>query len=102
MMNAYYILACVFGGSAALISAYAIWVRKDQTDFPGKLYVPMILLALIFAVATFTTVWIGGEEHLDHLEEEKRLEHEGRGGEEVEGGDSGEAEKAETASVTAK
>ncbi|MFY9264784.1 MAG: hypothetical protein WAO61_05095 [Solirubrobacterales bacterium] len=74
MISVYYILACVFGGSAALISAYAIWIRKDQNDFPGALYVPMILGALVLAVATFTTVWIGGEEHLDELEHERQLE----------------------------
>ncbi|MBI4896846.1 MAG: hypothetical protein HY827_00575 [Actinobacteria bacterium] len=64
-MTPYYILAVSFGGLSTLVSAYAVWVRKDQTGFPGVLYVPIMLVGLAFAVATLTFVVIGGNKEND-------------------------------------
>lgn len=62
LMTTYYILAVSFGGLSALLSAYAIWGRKDRTGFPGALYLPIMLAGVVFAVATLTFVVIGGNE----------------------------------------
>lgn len=59
-MTPYYILAVSFGGLSTLVAAYAVWIRKDQTGFPGALYVPIMLAGVAFAVATLTFVVIGG------------------------------------------
>src|SRR4051812_24047839 len=64
MFTAYYILAVSFGVIAALVSIYAIWIRKDHDDFPGKLYVPIMVIGAIFAVATLTAVIHGGNEEV--------------------------------------
>jgi hypothetical protein len=64
MFTAYYILAVSFGAVCALVSIYAIWIRKDHDDFPGKLYVPMMVIGAIFAVATLTAVIHGGNEEV--------------------------------------
>jgi hypothetical protein len=71
MFTAYYILAVSFGVCATLISLYAILVRKDHGDFPGKLYVPIMLIGAVFAVATLTAVIHGGNEEVKHRKEEK-------------------------------
>jgi phosphotransferase system glucose/maltose/N-acetylglucosamine-specific IIC component len=59
-MTPYYFLAIAFGGLSALLSVYAIWVRKDHAEFPGRLYVPIMLAGAAFAAATLTFVIIGG------------------------------------------
>ncbi|MBK5230390.1 MAG: hypothetical protein JJE27_04370, partial [Thermoleophilia bacterium] len=53
-MTPYYVLAIAFGGLSALLSVYAIWVRKDHAEFPGRLYVPILLAGAVFAAATLT------------------------------------------------
>jgi hypothetical protein len=70
MFTAYYILAVSFGVIAALVSIYAIWIRKDHDDFPGKLYVPMMVIGAIFAVATLGAVIHGGNEEVAHRKAE--------------------------------
>jgi hypothetical protein len=74
MFTAYYILAVSFGVCAALLSLYAILIRKDHDDFPGKLYVPIMLIGGVFAVATLTAVIHGGNEEVKHRKEEKAAE----------------------------
>ncbi len=64
-MTPYYILAASFGGLSTLVAAYAVWIRKDQTGFPGALYVPIMLAGVAFAIATLTFVVIGGNEEND-------------------------------------
>lgn len=73
----YYFLAVGFGLFAVIISV--IGMKKPQ-DFPGKFYGPMILVGVIFAIATFTFVWRGGEKEVDHRNAEQKekteqLEH---------------------------
>jgi ABC-type spermidine/putrescine transport system permease subunit II len=64
-MTPYYILAVCFGGLSALVSVYAVWIRKDQAGFPGALYVPIMLAGVVLAVATLTFVVIGGNKESD-------------------------------------
>lgn len=60
-MVAYYILAVSFGLSCAAISAYAIWLRKGKTEdsFPGSLYVPIMIVGVVFAAATLAAAIVG-------------------------------------------
>ncbi|MGH2906091.1 MAG: hypothetical protein ACRDKI_04910 [Solirubrobacterales bacterium] len=71
MFTPYYILAVTFGFSCALLSAYAIWIRKDKEDFPGKLYVPIMLIGAAFAVCTLAAVIHGGNEEVKERKAEK-------------------------------
>lgn len=71
MFTAYYILAPTFGFSCALLSLYAIKFKKDDPDFPGKLYVPIMVLGAAFAVATLAAVIHGGNEEVKERNEEK-------------------------------
>ncbi len=76
MFTPYYILAVGFGVLAALLSFYGFTVKKDDSSFPGKLGGPIMFVALILGIATFSFVWKGGEEELEHKkhEQEKQLE----------------------------
>jgi phosphotransferase system glucose/maltose/N-acetylglucosamine-specific IIC component len=72
-MTPYYVLAVSFGGLSALLSVYAIWIRKEHSEFPGRLYVPIMLTGAVLAVATLTFVIIGGnkenkQKHLKQVE----------------------------------
>lgn len=69
MFTAYYILAISFGVVMALISIYAIKFRPDDS-FPGKLYGPLIILAVFFSVATLAAVIHGGNEEVEHRKHE--------------------------------
>lgn len=60
----YYILAVSFGAFAVIVSL----IGMKKPDFPGKFYGPLILIGVLFAVATFTFVWKGGEEEVEHRE----------------------------------
>lgn len=72
-MTPYYITAVAFGGLSAVLSAYAIWGRKEHTRFPGSLSVPIVLAGFAFAVATLAFVVIGGGK--EHKEHEKTADH---------------------------
>ena len=76
MFTPYYILAVGFGVLATLLSFYGFVVKKDDPDFPGKLGGPVLFVAVILGIATFSFVWKGGEEELEHKkqEQEKQLE----------------------------
>lgn len=66
----YYFLAVGFGAFAVIISVVGI----KKPDFPGRFYGPLILIGVIFAVATFVFVWRGGEKEVDHREHEQAAE----------------------------
>lgn len=63
----YYILAVAFGAFAVIVSVVGM---KDASGekFPGRLYGPIILVTVAFAVATFAFVWSGGEKEVEHRE----------------------------------
>lgn len=67
MFTPYYILAVSFGAFAVIVSVIGI----KKPDFPGKFYGPLILIGVLFAVATFAFVWRGGEEEVEHREHEE-------------------------------
>ena len=71
MFTAYYILAPTFGFSCALLSLYAIKFKKDDPEFPGKLYVPIMILGALFAVSTLAAVIHGGNQEVAHRKAEK-------------------------------
>lgn len=76
MFTPYYILAVGFGLLATLLAFYGFIVKKDDPEFPGKLSGPIMMLAAIIGIATFSFVWKGGEEELEHKkhEEEKQAQ----------------------------
>lgn len=74
MFTTYYILAPVFGFSCALLSLYAIKFRNDDSDFPGKLYVPIMLVGALFAVSTLAAVIYGGNQEVKERKAEKAAE----------------------------
>lgn len=71
MFTPYYILAVGFGVLATLLAFYGFIIKKDDPDFPGKLSGPIMILATIIGVATFSFVWQGGEEELEHKKHEQ-------------------------------
>jgi hypothetical protein len=64
----YYFLAVGFGIFAVIVSVIGI---KRPNDFPGKFNGLVILIGILFAVATFAFVWRGGEKEVDHREHEE-------------------------------
>jgi hypothetical protein len=63
----YYILAVAFGAFAVIVSVVGM---KDSSGekFPGRLYGPIMLVGVVFAIATFVFVWSGGEKEVEHRE----------------------------------
>jgi hypothetical protein len=74
MFTAYYILAPTFGFSCALLSLYAIKFKKDDPEFPGKLYVPIMIIGALFAVSTLAAVIHGGNQEVKQRKAEKAAE----------------------------
>ncbi|MGK2878289.1 MAG: hypothetical protein ACSLFF_06900 [Solirubrobacterales bacterium] len=68
MFTPYYILAVGFGVFAVVVSLVGI---KRPNDFPGKFTSLVVVIGVLFAVATFAMVWKGGEEEVDHREHEE-------------------------------
>lgn len=67
MFTEYYILAVGFGLFAVIVSVIGM---KRPNDFPGKFTPLVIILGLAFGIATFAFVWKGGEEEVEHREQE--------------------------------
>lgn len=65
--TAYYILAVAFGVFAVIVSV----IGMKKPDFPGKFSGLVILIGVLFGVATFAAVWRGGEKEVDHREHEQ-------------------------------
>ena len=79
MFTPYYILAVGFGAIATLVSLYGL-KRAGDENFPGKLATPMMLVAALLGIATFTAVWRGGEKEVEHRELEEQQRSEGEKG----------------------
>ncbi len=67
MFTPYYFLAVGFGLFAVIVSVIGM---KKPNDFPGKFMPLVILIGVLFGVATFGFVWKGGEEEVDHRKHE--------------------------------
>lgn len=63
----YYFLAVGFGVFAVIVSVIGM---KKPNDFPGKFMPLVILIGVLFGVATFGFVWRGGEKEVDHRKAE--------------------------------
>lgn len=59
-MTLYYILAPAFGAFATILFLVG---HKKPDDFPGKLYTPIILVSIVFAVGTMAAVITGSASH---------------------------------------
>lgn len=59
----YYFLAVGFGAFAVIVSLIGM---KSPESFPGKFSGLVVLIGVIFGVATFAFVWRGGEKEVDH------------------------------------
>ena len=73
-MTPYYILAVAFGAFATVLFLVG---HKKPGDFPGKLYAPIILTAVVFAGATMTAVIVGSAAHSDESHEPAAAHEEG-------------------------
>ncbi|MBJ7459865.1 MAG: hypothetical protein JHD02_11790 [Thermoleophilaceae bacterium] len=67
MFTPYYFLAVGFGVFAVVVSVIGI---KRPNDFPGKFTSLVVVIGVLFGVATFAMVWKGGEEEVDHRKHE--------------------------------
>lgn len=67
----YYFLAVGFGVFAVIVSVLGM---KKPNDFPGRFMPLVVLIGILFGVATFGFVWRGGEKEVDHREHEAAQE----------------------------
>lgn len=71
MFTPYYILAVSFGAFATIVSLWGI-KNKNNADYPGRFAGLLMLIGVVFGIATFGFVWKGGEEELDHKKHEQQ------------------------------
>jgi hypothetical protein len=71
-MTAYYILAPAFGAFAVLLFLAGRFTGWSGEKFPGKFYLPIILVCVLFAASTLTAAIWGGINHKQHLKHEKQ------------------------------
>ena len=72
MFTPYYFLAVGFGLFAVVISAIGI---KNPEDFPGRFSGLIMLVGVVFGVATFAFVWHGGTQEVNHRKAEAKAAH---------------------------
>lgn len=75
MFTPYYILAVSFGVFATIVSLWGI-KKVDNPDTPGRFSGLLMLIGIVFGIATFGFVWKGGEEELEHKKHEQHLQEE--------------------------
>ncbi len=66
-LNAYYVLACVFGLGFAAIAAYGVWIKPDFLR--DKSFVPLAIVSVLLFGATLGTAIAGAIAEHDDVEE---------------------------------
>lgn len=64
MFTPYYILAVSFGAFAVIVSVVGMKKPAITDKFSGLI----MLIGVVFGIATFAFVWKGGEEEVEHRE----------------------------------